>query len=82
MKKTLFLSQLSQELEKLVKEFAASLKTADNLKSNAEELEKISRKRVFKTETATIFKITDLRYLLKLKCTELTRNIVDKYLLS
>ena len=48
---------LSLELEKLVKEFAASLETADNLKSNAEELEKIlSKLEFFKTETATIFK--------------------------
>jgi len=48
---------LSLELEKLVKEFAANLETADNLKSNAEELEKISSKlEFFKTETATIFK--------------------------
>ena len=48
---------LSLELEKLVKEFAASLETADNLKSNSEELEKISSKlEFFKTQTATIFK--------------------------
>ena len=48
---------LSLELEKLVKEFAAGLKTADNFKSNAEELEKISSKlEFFKTQTATIFK--------------------------
>ena len=51
------ISTLSLELEKLVKEFAASLKTADNFRSNAEELEKISSKlEFFKTETATIFK--------------------------
>ena len=48
---------LSLELEKLIKEFAASLETADNLKSNSEELEKISSKlEFFKTQTATIFK--------------------------
>ena len=48
---------LSLELEKLVKEFAASLETADNFKSSAEELEKISSKlEFFKSETATIFK--------------------------
>ena len=48
---------LSLELEKLVKEFAAGLETADKLKSNAEELEKISSKlEFFKSQTATIFK--------------------------
>jgi len=48
---------LSLELEKLVKVFAASLKTADNFKSKAEELEKISSKlEFFKSQTATIFK--------------------------
>ena len=48
---------LSLELEKLVKEFAASLDLADKFKSNAEELEKISSKlEFFKTQTATIFK--------------------------
>ncbi len=48
---------LSLELEKLVKQFAASLETPDNIESNAEELEKISSKlEFFKTETATIFK--------------------------
>ena len=48
---------LSLELEKLVKEFAVSLETTDNFKSNAEELEKISSKlEFFKTQTATIFK--------------------------
>ena len=47
----------SLELEKLVKEFAASLETSDSLNSNAEELEKISSKlEFFKSETATIFK--------------------------
>ena len=51
------ISALSLELEKLIKEFAASLETADNLKSNSEELEKISSKlEFFKTQTATIFK--------------------------
>ena len=60
-----------------------SLETADNLKSNSEELEKISSKLRFSKPKRQLFsKITDLRYLLKLKCTELTRNIVDKYLLS
>ncbi len=48
---------LSLELEKLVKEFAASLESADNFKSNAEELEKISSKlKFFKSQTATLFK--------------------------
>ena len=48
---------LSLELEKLVKEFATSLETGDNFKSNAEELEKISSKlEFFKNQTATIFK--------------------------
>ena len=48
---------LSLELEKLVKEFAASLDLADKFKSNAEELEKISSKlEFFKSQTATIFK--------------------------
>ena len=48
---------LSLELEKLVKEFATSLETADNFKSNAEELEKISNKlEFFKGQTATLFK--------------------------
>ena len=51
------ISTLSLELEELIKEFAASLETADNLKSNSEELEKISSKlEFFKTQTATIFK--------------------------
>ena len=48
---------LSLELEKLVKEFAASLETADIFKSNAEELERISSKlEFFKKQTAKIFK--------------------------
>ena len=48
---------LSLELEKLVKEYTANLKTTDNLESNAEELEKISSKlEFFKTQTATMFK--------------------------
>ena len=48
---------LSLELEKLVKEFAASLDLADKFKSNAEELERISSKlEFFKNQTATIFK--------------------------
>jgi len=48
---------LSLELEKLVKEFAAGLETADNFKFNAEELEKIlSKLEFFKTETAAVFK--------------------------
>ena len=51
------ISALSLDLEALIKEFAASLETADNFKSNSEELEKISRKlEFFKTETASIFK--------------------------
>ncbi len=48
---------LSLELEKLVKEFAANLETADNFKSNAKELEKISSKlEFFKSQTAKLFK--------------------------
>ena len=51
------ISALSLELEKLIKEFAASLETADNFKSNSEELEKISSKlKFFKSQTATLFK--------------------------
>ena len=51
------ISALSIELEKLIKEFAASLNTADNFKDNTHELEKISRKLdFFKNQTKTIFK--------------------------
>jgi len=47
----------SLELEKLVKEFAASLENADSLKSNTGELEKISSKlKFFKSQTATVFR--------------------------
>ena len=43
--------------DELIKEFATSLETNDNFKSNSKELEKISRKlEFFKTQTATIFK--------------------------
>ena len=51
------ISTLSQELEELIKKFAASLETADNFNSNFEELEKISNKlEFFKNQTTTIFK--------------------------
>ena len=46
---------LSQELEKLIKEFAAGLETADNLKSNSEELEKISSKLDFQNPNGNYF---------------------------
>ena len=50
-------STLSLELEKLIKELAASIETADKSKSNFDELEKILRKlEFFKSQTATIFK--------------------------
>ena len=51
------ISTLSMELERLIKEFAASLNTDDNFKSNSYELEKISQKlEFFKHQTTAIFK--------------------------
>ena len=49
--------ELSLDLEKLVKEYAASIKLDENLKSNSEELEKILHKLAFfKEQTINKFK--------------------------
>ena len=51
------ISALSLELERLIREFAASLENADNFNAHSEELEKISRKlEFFKSQTTTLFK--------------------------